>query len=463
MNDKIQLSVANAIGTVATATPDKRTGRKSMSRRSGQNGSIQKDGKWYVVRYWKDVEGQQKRQRVRAKICPISGPGKVSASERERTAKEIIAASGVDTHEYFDKVVLQSKDACVTFREQAATWLDSMRNRKRKPVAPSTLATWTYALEKWISVNIGDLPLDSINNAALKSLVNKMNEGGLSPKSISNYAQIVKMVMKSVRDEKGQRLFNVQWDHEYIDIPMVKSQRQPSFTGEVVAGILREIGEEKYRVLFALCASAGLRFGEALGIDMKNVSPDCSTIKIVEKAWGSAVHDFLKTANGEREVDLHPSMTAMLREYVSRRANAKHNAERNCGLLFCSRNGKPLHQSNLLRRKLHPVLAKLGQSKCGVHAFRRFRNTYLRNFTTTPPGLIKFWMGHAGEGMSDLYDKIKEDVAFRKEVAEKAGLGFQLPSPKCVEAKQFSSKKRSIGPNGPKFKSAPVLEMAATA
>lgn len=434
-----------------------------MSRRSGQNGSIQKDGKWYVVRYWKDVAGQQKRQRVRAKICPISGPGKVSASERERTAKEIIAASGVDTQEYFDKVVLQSKDNCVTFREQAATWLDSMRNRKRKPVAPSTLATWAYALEKWINVNIGDLPLDSINNVALKSLVNKMNEGGLSPKSISNYAQIVKMVMKSVRDEKGQRLFNVQWDHEFVDMPMVKSQRQPSFTGEVVTGILRETGEEKYRVLFALCASAGLRFGEALGIGMKNISPDCSTIKIVEKAWGSAVHDFLKTANAEREVDLHPSMAAMLREYTSQRANAKHNAERNSGLLFCSRNGKPLHQSNLLRRKLHPVLAKLGQPKCGVHAFRRFRNTYLRNFTTTPPGLIKFWMGHAEEGMSDLYDKIKEDVAFRTEVAEKAGLGFQLPSAKCVESKKFSSRKRSIGPNGPKFKSTPVLEMAATA
>lgn len=434
-----------------------------MSRRSGQNGSIQKDGKWYVVRYWKDVAGQQKRQRVRAKICPILGPGKLSASERERTARKVIAASGVDTQEYFDKVVLQSRDNGVTFREEAATWLDRMRNRKRKPVAPSTLATWAYALEKWINVNIGDLPLDSINNAALKSLVNKMNEGGLSPKSISNYAQIVKMVVKSVRDEKGQRLFNVQWDHEYIDIPMVKNQRQPSFTGEVVTGILREIGEEKYRVLFALCASAGLRFGEALGIDMKNVSPDCSTIKIVAKAWGSAVHDFLKTANGEREVDLHPSMAAMLRSYISRRANAKHYAERTCGLLFCSRNGKPLHQSNLLRRKLHPVLAKLGQPKCGMHAFRRFRNTYLRNFTTTPPGLIKFWMGHAGEGMSDLYDKIKEDVAFRKEVAEKAGLGFQLPSAKCVESKKFSSKKRSIGPNGPKFESARVLEMAATA
>ena len=37
-------------------------------------------------------------------------------------------------------------------------------------------------------------------------------------------------------------------------------------------------------------------------------------------------------------------------------------------------------------------------------------------------------MGHADESMSDLYDKIKEDVKFRREWAEKAGFGFKLPS-----------------------------------
>jgi len=81
MEPKSQLLSRDVVGTVAQATPEKRTGRKSMSRRSGQNGSVQKDGNWYVVRFWKDVEGQEKRQRVREKICPI-GPGKLSASER---------------------------------------------------------------------------------------------------------------------------------------------------------------------------------------------------------------------------------------------------------------------------------------------------------------------------------------------------------------------------------------------
>jgi hypothetical protein len=69
-----------------------------------------------------------------------------------------------------------------------------------------------------------------------------------------------------------------------------------------------------------------------------------------------------------------------------------------------------------------------GNHKAGNHAFRRFRNTYLRNHTECPEGLQKFWMGHAGEGMTDLYDKIKEDAVFRRKWAEKCGLGFELPS-----------------------------------
>ena len=67
--------------------------------------------------------------------------------------------------------------------------------------------------------------------------------------------------------------------------------------------------------------------------------------------------------------------------------------ERKSGLLFRTRTGQQLHQSNILRRVLHPILEELGQPKCDVHAFRRFRNTYLRNYTSTPPGVYRFWMG----------------------------------------------------------------------
>jgi hypothetical protein len=54
--------------------------------------------------------------------------------------------------------------------------------------------------------------------------------------------------------------------------------------------------------------------------------------------------------------------------------------------------------------------------------------------------------------MSGLYDKIRHDMEFRKEVAEKAGLGFELP----VE-------KPDIGPNGPRIEKEVEMEMAVNA
>jgi hypothetical protein len=89
-----------------------------MSRRTGQSGHIESSGKWWVARWWMDVPGQEERRHMRAKICPISGPGRLSKSERERRAREIIAESGADTVEHFEKVV--KKAHSVTFREQAS-------------------------------------------------------------------------------------------------------------------------------------------------------------------------------------------------------------------------------------------------------------------------------------------------------------------------------------------------------
>jgi len=411
-----------------------------MSRRSGQSGCIQQDGKWYVVRFWKDVAGQERRRRVREKICPLSGTGKLSASERERKAKEIIAASGADTVEHFEKVV-QSLHG-VTFREQAATWLQQMKNRKRKPVAPSTLDLWESALRNWLNPNIGGTPLESIGNLALKNLGVTMVKGGLGASAIRSYTNAVKMVVGSAVNEEGDALYPRKWNHSFIDLPEDKNPKRPKFTSDVVSGIVAAPQGKQMLVFHLLCAAAGLRIGEGLGIDLKNISPDCSTITICQKAWRGQIHTFLKSDAAKREVDLHSTVAVMLKEFIG---------ERKSGLLFCSRTGKQLWQTNILKRSLHPILARLNQPKCGAHAFRRFRLTWLRK-NNVPKDLEHFWMGHEDEEVGDVYSKLKEDVAFRKEVAERIGLGFELPSKNVV-----------VGPNGPKIESEPVLELAASA
>jgi len=129
--------------------------------------------------------------------------------------------------------------------------------------------------------------------------------------------------------------------------------------------------------------------------------------------------------------ELHSSVAAALRGFIG---------DRKDGFIFRSEKGTPVHQSNFLRRCLHPLLEQLGIEKQGFHGFRRFRVTHLES-STVPPALVKYWTGHAsssdGEAVrstvTDRYVKMAKDTKFRAEVAERIGLGFELPKAGMAE------------------------------
>jgi integrase len=398
-----------------------------MSRRRGQTGSIGKNGNWWTVRFWMDVPGQEERVYMREKICPTSRPGLLSASARKLKAKEIIAASGADKAETLQKSI--ASDSSPTFRQQAEKWLKVVEKRD---AAPSTLLNWRNCLDTWIlptrisGVPFGDYPLANIKKSVAQELIDAMVAGGLSPKSIRNYFQVVKFVFSSAINEDGDELHPRNWKGMQLTIPEIekKKQRRPCFKKEVMNSLANSSAiKPQMRLLFILCAASGLRIGEVLGIRIENIHDNGSRIVINSKAWHGEEHDFLKTPNGDREIDLPANVAKLLIESIG---------DRKSGLLFQSKHGKPLRQSNILRRHLHPALESIGAPKSGFHAFRRFRTTFLRNHTHCPEGIINFWLGWGDswgdKGMGDLYDEIKQDVQTRKDRANLCGVGFEVPT-----------------------------------
>jgi hypothetical protein len=65
--------------------------------------------------------------------------------------------------------------------------------------------------------------------------------------------------------------------------------------------------------------------------------------------------------------------------------------------------------------------------KGGNHVFRRFRAKWLRK-QRAPEDLIRFWLGHGGNTVTDRYVTIADEKGWRKIEAEKAGVGFMLPT-----------------------------------
>jgi hypothetical protein len=64
-----------------------------------------------------------------------------------------------------------------------------------------------------------------------------------------------------------------------------------------------------------------------------------------------------------------------------------------------------------------------------------------------PEDLLRFWIGHEPESVTDGYSKMKEDVEFRRFTGEQAGLGFHMPT---VESKL------PVAPIAPKWDQAQV-------
>jgi hypothetical protein len=90
-------------------------------------------------------------------------------------------------------------------------------------------------LSQYINQQIGELPLSEVNNFSVKQFVAKMSaeekngKARFAPKSVTHYVQIIKMVVGSALDDKGEPLYPVKWNHNFMDLPEIGKQRKPAF------------------------------------------------------------------------------------------------------------------------------------------------------------------------------------------------------------------------------------------
>ncbi|MGB9435587.1 MAG: site-specific integrase [Candidatus Acidiferrum sp.] len=373
-----------------------------------------------MVRYWKDFAGQETRQLVRERICPIFGPGLLSKSERKRKAKELIQASGEDSAEYFTAVVKPNPTG-IAFREQSKVWLENGQNRKRNPIGNSYAVTIQGALDKWILPVIGDLPLGSVDNLTVKPLVDKMSAAKLSARTINKYVEFVRQIVASLKSANGEPVHKRTWDAETMDIPVAKhsEQSRPSLKAESISKLIQgSSGQEQ--ALNVLLASTRMRVSEALALETKHFGNNGRNIVVDQQVEKDVPHivRHLKTDAAEREIDLHPDIAEYLRKYMAGKK----------GLLFKTTKNTPHLNGNLEARWLTPRLEKMGLDEKGMgwHAFKRFRKTWLRSQRCLED-INNFWMAHKPQTMSELYSHLHEDMQIRLDEAERVGYGFVLP------------------------------------
>ena len=378
-----------------------------MSQRTGQQGNVYQHrdlGTWNPQapaygRFWIEVAGGERKRRT------ISlGPCEARWVARLRL-REYIDRTGVNPKETFDNNPVPG----TTFRKQAERWMESVSIRRRRPVKPATIFGWQHCLDRWILPHVGSKLLCEVGNREVRQFIEVLSTARLAPKTIVNVVAVLKFVVASAVDEEGDQIYPRTWNHEFIQLPLVikEKQNRPTITGAEISAILNSV-KERYVVLLALVAGAGLRIGEALAVRAGDFDPTCRVLHIQRSVWRRREQS-PKTANAVRLVDIPEPLAQVLLRYTNGRD----------GLLFTAAAGQFLDQRNVL-----DVLHRAGK-RGGFHAFRRFRFAVLRK-AGVPDNLIKQWLGHSQNLIDHYAAQLQLDVAYRREWCDKAGLGFDL-------------------------------------
>lgn len=341
-----------------------------MARKKGcGNGSIYFDEqkkRWISQIQWTDKRGEKHRK-------TFSDVKKtVVKNKLDEFRKNLLLASG-NIHE--DEV---------SFEEYSKYWLENVLKNKLKP---ASFTRKEVTLEYQVYPYIGSIPLSQLTHHDVQSMVNALNDKGLSYSTVKKAYEAVNGCVREYRIKQGI-YFN---PCEGVALP-VNKQRSISnvsyFTDEQILLIKNEAareygtGKPVYRLGHAiiLLLYTGMRIGELLALTWedvdfkeKSITINKNAVVMKEKDEKDKTSHYVlrnqnstKTASGRRIIPMSDNAYRALLQIHA--INGKFQ------YVMSTKNGKQVTPRNI-NRMFHSILTQTGISNggknlCGVHSLR---------------------------------------------------------------------------------------------
>jgi integrase len=391
-----------------------------MSRRKGQNPSVRSrfdktaGAEKYFFQYWRDVPGQNHRQRVTVNLGLKS---QLTKSEAERKKLEFMSNLMLNSVEYQIPSSATFADAVRHYREDFAP----------RMLRPSTISVAESRFKIHLEPDWSDVPIEHITIKSVNDWAWKKRQSGLSWVTIKDALRTMQRALSALPNGKPPFSLNGLAIPERDKLQMKIRQRQNvSFTWEQAllitgqircAGSLGDYRREQYATLVLLAAASGLRSSELLALKINDLNFEAGTIRVDESS-DQRSNGAIGPCKNEAAY-----RTVVLRDPEGVRAlevlHAFVGPSMPDRLVFRSRSGGPLLETTILSQGFHPALKALGLPKGGLHGLRRGCNRRWALSGITP-AVIRQQMGHTSERMTTLYTgeiPLEEiEAAFRHQV-----------------------------------------------
>jgi integrase len=194
-----------------------------------------------------------------------------------------------------------------TFKEYAETWFQGLTLR------PGTIAVYRNAYKQQLDPEFGKKRLAEIKPGDVARLVAKMTRDGYSPYTIRGTLSPLGRIMNSaVRD--GLIPANPVRALDKSERPPASNGERRSLDEKELKRLLAKAGK-KWRPLLAVGAFAGLRIGEALGLQWQDIDFKNNLIHVRRTLGRDKRPTEPKTERSKRSVILIPELAAVLKEH----------------------------------------------------------------------------------------------------------------------------------------------------
>ena len=334
--------------------------QKEMARRRYQKGSIRKRGKRdpvWELQWWEDyikADGRIGRRRQSVTLGMVS---EITLREARKLADEQVRPVNQGA---------LAPQSTMKFRDFVERYFDPLLFPTLKL---STRKRYRQTLNTHLLPAFGKFRLCDIGTIDLQRFVLQKIESGLGWESANHFRNLMSKVFEMAR---MWNFYSASNPARGVSLPEKKPVREKYVLNADQILDLLALLKDPVRTMVLLGILTGMRIGEILGLRRKDVDFRSDQIRI-EQACYRGLLGSPKTKGSRRTLPLPRALVSSLIQIYE---HAPRTGEDD--LVFQTRNGTPLNDTNLLHRHLKPAGWEIGMPSLSWHMLRRTHATLLQ-------------------------------------------------------------------------------------
>jgi integrase len=234
----------------------------------------------------------------------------------------------------------------LTVERYLARWLESIQDRVR----PGTYNPYEAITRLHIKPTLGSTKLEKLTALHLEKLYRQKLDAGLSARRV-RYIHVT--IRKALKDAVRLQLLSRNVADAAIPPRPVKHEIEP-LTQEQMRSLLDAARGDKLEAIYVLAITTGMRQGELLGLQWKDLDLDAGTLRVNRSVYDSVISP-PKTSAGRRTIRLSKLAVAALKEHRVSAAKRRISS-----WVFPNAKGTTIGHQNLHNRSWKPLLRKAG-------------------------------------------------------------------------------------------------------